>query len=266
MRDKGISMSRNREILELAVLAGKILLENGAEISRVQGTIIRIIESFGISDYNVYVLSNGIFATVDEKGEHPSVSVRDLPMGTMHLGRIAAVNALSREIADKGADCDIADLRKRLTDCGSLPPTSQWLRLAACFFSAGTFCYLMGGSVSDSFAAALAGAALHCFLFFGHRMRLNKFMIHILGSAWVTLCSRIILLAGLGVSLNNIVSGAIIPLVPGVVLTTAIRDYFNSDHISGVIHLAEALLTAACIAVGVGAMLQLLSWLQGVIR
>ena len=41
-------------------------------------------------------------------------------------------------------------------------------------------------------------------------------------------------------------------LVPGVALTTSIRDFFSGDYLSGSIHLIDALLTAVCIAAGVG--------------
>ena len=50
-------MNKNQEILSLAVLAGEILIKNGGEIFRVEDTMMRIIESYGIKDYNVYVLS-----------------------------------------------------------------------------------------------------------------------------------------------------------------------------------------------------------------
>lgn len=40
------------------------------------------------------------------------------------------------------------------------------------------------------------------------------------------------------------------PLVPGIAFTTAIRDIYNADYLSGTIHLLDALITAVCIAVG----------------
>ena len=54
-------MNKNQEILSLAVLAGEILIKNGGEIFRVEDTMMRIIESYGIKDYNVYVLSQTEF-------------------------------------------------------------------------------------------------------------------------------------------------------------------------------------------------------------
>ena len=69
-------MTKNQEVLNLAVLAGEILIKNGGEIYRVEDTIMHIVEAYGITDYNVYVLSNGIFANIEEKGNEPySVSL-----------------------------------------------------------------------------------------------------------------------------------------------------------------------------------------------
>ena len=93
-------MNKNQEILSLAVLAGEILIKNGGEIFRVEDTMMRIIESYGITDYNVYVLSNGIFATIDEQGSHPYSLVRHVAFSNVNLERIAAVNQLSREICE----------------------------------------------------------------------------------------------------------------------------------------------------------------------
>ena len=56
---------------------------------------------------------------------------------------------------------------------------------------------------------------------------------------------------GVGNSLQDkIIIGAIMPLVPGIAFTTAIRDIYNADYLSGTIHLLDALITAVCIAVG----------------
>ena len=48
------------------------------------------------------------------------------------------------------------------------------------------------------------------------------------------------------------ITGAIMPLVPGVAITNAVRDTISGDLISGSARLIEAFLTAVAIAVGVG--------------
>ena len=89
----------DKEIMELALQAGHILLENGAEIFRVEETMDRICRHYGLESGSAFVLSNGIFATAEDKKEHFFAKVQHIPVSGAHLDRVAAVNQLSREIA-----------------------------------------------------------------------------------------------------------------------------------------------------------------------
>jgi uncharacterized membrane protein YjjP (DUF1212 family) len=54
---------------------------------------------------------------------------------------------------------------------------------------------------------------------------------------------------------DKVILGAIMSLVPGVLLTTAVRDMLVGDLLSGTTRMAEALFIAAAIAAGVGSVL-----------
>ena len=83
-------------------------------------------------------------------------------------------------------------------------------------------------------------------------------------SMFVTALSLFPMCMGLPVSQDKIVIGCIMPLVPGIAFTTSIRDFYNSDYLSGVIHLLDALLTALFISVGVGLTIYIFQSLGGV--
>ncbi len=53
------------------------------------------------------------------------------------------------------------------------------------------------------------------------------------------------------------------PLVPGVIFTTAIRDTLNGDYASGTARIVEAVVIALAVAAGVGAGMGLYKWLAG---
>ncbi|MBQ9476149.1 MAG: threonine/serine exporter family protein, partial [Bacteroidales bacterium] len=82
--------------LELAALAGHVLLENGAEISRVEETMERIATHYGVESKNFFILSNGIFTS----GSAGYAKVDFIPFKGAQLERVVAVNQLSREIAE----------------------------------------------------------------------------------------------------------------------------------------------------------------------
>ena len=62
-KNKVVKQADLTEVLEVASKAGHILLENGAEISRVEDIMSRIASHFGVDSGNFFVLSNGIFTT-----------------------------------------------------------------------------------------------------------------------------------------------------------------------------------------------------------
>ena len=112
-------MDNTKEMLTLAVEIGDAMLRCGAEIYRVEDSVIRILEAFGLDDFDAYVLSNGIFASANENKEDACSMIRHVPLGSTHLGRIAALNQLSREICSH--ECSLRDAWVRLEECKSIP-------------------------------------------------------------------------------------------------------------------------------------------------
>jgi uncharacterized membrane protein YjjP (DUF1212 family) len=238
----------SRRILKLAGRAGCILLINGAEIFRVQETMLHVLNAFGIVNCNVFVVSNGIFATVNEGTPEALSLVRYLPLGTVNLSRIDMVNQVSRSIC--AGELDLSEAEALLDRAETFMPERPFMHVLACGVGAAGFCYLFGGSIPDSVAALLIGMALQPLLFFLQKKN-TGFIKYIWGSLMVTLLSGMAAMVFPALDINRIVIGSIIALVPGVVFSTSIREFFNGDYLSGVIHLISALITAVCIALGV---------------
>lgn len=92
---------------------------------------------------------------------------------------------------------------------------------------------------------------------------LSKFLTNLSASALVALVGGVLFLLGLGHNMDKVIIGSIIRLVPGMALTTSIRDFFHGDYLSGAIRMLDAVLVGGCIAVGVGVVVRLLSLLTG---
>ena len=104
---------------------------------------------------------------------------------------------------------------------------------------------------------------LELFLYWAGKRDLSKFLTNLTASALVTLCGAVFLLLGVGHHMDKIIIGSIIRLVPGVALTTSIRDFFHGDYLSGAIRMLDAFLVGGCIAVGVGVVVRCLSLVTG---
>ncbi len=250
-------MENENSPLELAVLAGRILLSNGAEIFRVQETMERIAASYHMDTFHVYAISNGIFACGMENGVAHTAEIRHVPLAPVHLGRVTAVNQLSREISQ--GKHSVPEAFARLREIETLPFTADWVQVLASGVGSGCFCYLFGGSPFDCMVAFFSGLMVYLFILLAGKRHLSKIMTNILASAVAAFCGLSLFELGMGHSMSHIIIGSIIPLVPGVPLTNSIRDFFNGDYISGTIRLIDTLLIASCIAIGVGFVLKVAS-------
>ena len=98
--EKDVEKQDRREALDVAALAGDILLASGAEIFRVEETIFRIARAYGVESSDAFVLSSGIFLTAGSEREQDFARVRHIPLSAARLDRVTAVNQLSREIVE----------------------------------------------------------------------------------------------------------------------------------------------------------------------
>lgn len=240
----------DEEVLDIALLAGHILLENGAEIYRVEETIDRICSYYGVSSENAFVLSNGIFLTAGSARESFFAKVQHIPVSGTHLNKVAAVNQLSREIVE--GRYTTKEARRILEEIRRIPGKKRWMQVAASGAGSAAFCILFGGTARDSLVALAAGVVLYLYVLWLSAPHLSKIMGNIGGGALVTLVCTVLYLAGAGDNLNYMMIGSIMPLVPGVAFTNSIRDIADGDYISGSVRMLDALLVFFCIAIGVG--------------
>lgn len=241
-----------QEALDVAAYAGHILLECGAEIFRVEETIDRITNAYGIKDDGAFVLSSGIFLTSEQSNHQFYAKVKHIPLHATYLDRVAAVNQLSREISE--GKYTPKEAMAELNRIQSMPDQSILTRFFAFGLGSGCFCYVFGGSFIDSIAAFISGVmlAVYMLLLSKRKIKTAKITQMIGGGMVITLVNIMLLALGLGNDLNHMIIGSIMPMLPGVAFTNAIRDFASEDYISGIVRMVDAVLVACCIAIGVG--------------
>ncbi len=251
------------QALQLATEAGHILLENGAEISRVEETMERIAAAYGVEDESFFVLSNGIIAT----GQHYA-RAEFIPIKGTQLSRVVEVNQLSREVERRrpaGAPIPVSELASRLQAIRTAPGHPAWEIILGIALGVSAFSILFGGSLTDAAATFACGLLLGTFMAYVSP-HLSRLIGNVAGGlVGGLLCILAVHLATQPLSpsatqllshsatlhLPNMIIGTIIALVPGVPFTNGIRDLANEDYIAGTTRLTDAFLAFLCIALGV---------------
>lgn len=246
-------------IFRLVLKAGEVLLHNGGEIFRVEQTMEIIAKHYGVVSIDVYAVSNGIFVTMSIDGNYFATQIKEVPIDSLHLGRVAEVNNLSRNIV--AGKYSVQEAMEELKRIEKIPKASNWSRVLFAGIGSAAFCYMLGGSIYDSLVSFIAGLFLYLFINFSEGRHFPKALKIAIGASLVTFISILLHYLGMGDSLDQIIIGSIICLVPGVALTTSVRNFFNGDYLAGAISLVDTLLVATSISVGVSVMIRLWNYI-----
>ena len=256
------------DVLEVAAEAGHILLENGAEISRVEDIMSRIASHYGVDSGSFFVLSNGIFTTgsVDKVRQgggqaQTYANVEFIPIRGIQLSKVVAVNRLSYDISY--GMCTLEQARERLRFIRESAPKPAWEQILGSAFGAAGFAAVFGGGWMDCAAAFVVGTLLYVYILFVSGRYLSKIVGGISNALLATLLCVAFHRLGFGDSLSNMIIGSVMPLIPGVPFVNGVRDLANSDYIAGLTRLTDAMLGFFCIALGVAFSFLLDGWIFG---
>ena len=84
------------EIMEVCLLAGKIMLQSGGETYRVEDTMMRIAAAYGIDKTHSYVTPTGIIFSAE--GDEPTkTKLIRISTRSTDLKKVAMVNSISRQ-------------------------------------------------------------------------------------------------------------------------------------------------------------------------
>lgn len=238
------------KLLNISVELGCQLMVSGAEIYRVEESVRRLLQAYGLESPEVFAIPNCVIVSITTPEGHPITRMRRIASHGTDIELLERCNALCRQLCAQRPPLDEAQARlAALSD--RFPRHASWQILLGHGMTAAFFAPLFGGGMADTLAALLAGLAVGACLLYGSRlMGANSFFRTVICSAVASLLSLLLVRLGIGRSVDNVTIGVLMLLVPGVSLTNAMREIMAGDMISGLSRTASAILTAAAIAIG----------------
>jgi uncharacterized membrane protein YjjP (DUF1212 family) len=244
--------------MEVCLLAGEIMLKYGGETYRVEETMERIAHAQQMEEVHSYVTPTGIvFSFRPPGGEEERTRLIRIDQRLIDLNKVSLVNDLSRRVVAGKLSLAEAEKELRLIDRQKMSYSLPFQYLAAGVAS-GSFAILFGGVWIDFFPAFLAGMAVYASFLYLEIWLKVKFFAELLAAFVGGLLAILLYRYMIGMHVDQIIIGALMPLVPGLPLTNAVRDIMAGDLIAGVGRTAEALLTALSIAAGVAIAISIL--------
>lgn len=247
-------------LMDMAVKSGEILLNSGAEIYRVEETMNHILKTSSLKTTEAFVIATGFVITLDDPSIEAMTVVKRVNNRSTNLNRVCIVNDLSRKLCS-----GLITLEDAYEQLCMKTADQQYPRLVHHLGTIGTaalFTIILGGDLADVLFAAIAGAVLTSALTGADYINLNGFCKNALGSFAIAFVIMLMNRLSHGAFDTDIVMiGSIMPIVPGVIFTTAIRDTLYGDYLSGCSRIMEAIIIALGVAAGTGAGIALFRYL-----
>lgn len=236
-------------LLDTAVLAGQIMLQNGAEIYRVEDTIHRILKVSNFKSAEAFVTPTGLIVTLDDpKVDSMTVMKRIDTRGT-NLNKITITNEISRKFCSGEMSLKEAFHELKYMDAKQY---TQFQKDCCTVVVAFAFAVILGGTFFDAVGAGIAGIAMVICRWGCRKIGINYFLQLLLSSAVIAVSAFAVSKASfLDVDQGMVIIGGIMPILPGSALTIAVRDTLQGDYVAGVAKAVEAFVRAAAIAIGV---------------
>ena len=238
-------------LADMTVQIGYELAIAGAETYRVEETMRRVIAAYG-TEGQAFAIPNCVAVSFVAQNTKPLTIMKRVGYHGNDLERIEKLNALSRRICAEVPELAEAQRWLKETVAG-VRSYATGIYYLGNFIAAAGFCCVFGGTVRDWLWAGLSGLIIGFVTRWLDRLEVNQFFSTIAASFLMALPAYIA--AGLGWldCVAVVIIGALMLLVPGLLITNSMRDIIYGDTSSGVSRIVQVLLSAFAIALGTAA-------------
>ena len=148
----------SRKALQTALNIGAQMLSSGAEISRVEDSIVRMCRAFGAETVECFAITYVIVVTISGENLTELTEIRRINTFDRNMYKLTELNALSREICETQMNPEQASQRLReIENRKSYSLSGKMFIFALISLS---FTLFFGGSLKDMAVSALIGGLI----------------------------------------------------------------------------------------------------------
>jgi uncharacterized membrane protein YjjP (DUF1212 family) len=249
MTTSPISRIELREITDICLQLGQLLLQNGASARRVEESVHLVGTTLGADWLDIFISANALVVTATSGEEFRTKSRRVVRFGGVNLGMLVRLSKLTHRVRDGLLDIPAtrAELAEITTPVMVYP---RWLVVGMVGLACGAFSQLFGGDW-PTFVVTWLSASTAVFLrqTLTHQ-QLNPFLNVILTAFLATSLAGIGYVWGASTAPTIALAASVLLLVPGVPLINAVNDLFQEYMMVGIARGTTGILISLSIAAG----------------
>ncbi len=236
-------------MLKVAMLAGKLMMEANAETTRVEDTMNRILSLSNTRRHDAYATTTGLSAClVDDINQRSYTEVSRINKRNTNLNQIDEINRISRQLCANEINFDQA-----MQQLLAIQKKSNAFRIIFIGSFGISICFMLLITKQwqlDLVGVLMVSLGLVIWQYINKKNILNDFLFCFGGG----FCSGMMAILGnyfVSYNIDVVIISTIMPLLPGTIITNAIRDLFLGDYMSGTAKMIEAIVKVAAISLGV---------------
>lgn len=235
-------------LMELASRIGCGIAKGGAETYRVEESINRMLEAYGVES-RVYSVPNSLIITILVPGQGPMTQLCRMERTATDLDAVEQYSNLGRRICREKPEPEQAMRWLEEAEKARKHYTFPIVLLGYMLVAWG-FCIFFGGTLLDSVCAIACGLLLGVAERWMGTLEANAFFTKVAAAFLTAALAYSISAFGWIPNADATVIGVLMLLVPGVLFTNAMRDIIFGDTHSGTNRVVEALLIGVAVAIG----------------
>lgn len=237
-----------RDVIDLSLWAGQLLLQHGAESARIEETVHRLGTGLGADWMDILVSPNAIVATTIS-GEEFRTKIRRIVAIGVNMQIIAEVNDLSRRVTN--GEMDRFQVRTEMERIDHLPKQyNRWVIVAMVGLACGAFSRMLGGDWPVFFVTLVASSAAMWVRQELTRRYFNTLLV-VVGTSFVAgIIASTASIMKWGAQPQTAMAASVLLLVPGVALINCADDFIKGHLVVGTVRGITGGLVSMGIALG----------------
>lgn len=244
-------MKQESYILEQILSIAYELLVAGSEVGRVEREIEKMCKVYEMEDVEVFIITSSIVVSVKGKDGEIYTQTRRIREYHTDFSKLEFLEQLVEQICQE--QMQVKDIQKRRAQIDRIHGI-KGLSVVYCLVCM-TFTLFFGGNIWDGIASFLTGLFVKLVIGFLGASIQNRFAWNLFASACVGIVAWFCCRCGLAQGLDKIIIGNIMLLIPGLAMINGLKDLIEGELLTGLLRLADALVQAAAIAIGVALVL-----------
>ena len=243
-----LSLNLSKELSEILLEVGALLMASGANSSRIRITIMRIAKAYGFNAELMITHRALMLSVANDEYDHFQSSLKRTSPHGANFRMVSGISRMSWRIVDE--NWNFEQIWAEISRLKSLPHYPRFVTLSTVALAGASFCRLFGGGMFELLVAFIATFIGLFVRQEASKRNFNGYLCIFFASLTSCLISGASVKLNLGTEPEYAFATSVLYLIPGIPLINSLSDLLDGNIMNGIVRGTNGLIIAFAIAFG----------------